>query len=76
MLLHADSEDLRSAWASEYSDQTGADAQADLSLRWVHRSFCMFCHAAAQICFYRCFSVWLEEKEKEENQIQHQKYKW
>ena len=26
------------------------DAQADLSLRWVHRSFCRFCHGAAQIC--------------------------
>ena len=23
------------------------DAQADLSLRWVHRSFCCLCHAAA-----------------------------
>ena len=27
-----------------------ADAQADLSLRWVHRSFCCFCHDVAQIC--------------------------
>ena len=27
-----------------------ADAQAELSLRWVHRSFCWFCHALAQIC--------------------------
>ena len=26
-----------------------ADAQADLSLRWAHRSFCWFCHEAAQI---------------------------
>ena len=25
------------------------DAQADLSLRWAHRSFCWFCHEAAQI---------------------------
>ena len=25
------------------------DVQADLSLRWVHRSFCWFCHAAAHI---------------------------
>ena len=25
------------------------DAQADLSLRWTHRSFCWFCHAAAHI---------------------------
>ena len=34
-LLHADSED--------------AVAQADLMLRWAHRSFCWFCHAAAQM---------------------------
>ena len=27
-----------------------ADAQADLSLRWAHRSSCWFCHAAAQMC--------------------------
>ena len=26
-----------------------ADAQADLSLRWAHRSFCRFCHVAAHI---------------------------
>ena len=25
------------------------DAQADLSLRWVHMSICWFCHAAAQV---------------------------
>ena len=35
--LHAESED--SAWA---------DAWADLSLRWAHRSFCWFCHVVAQ----------------------------
>ena len=28
------------------------DAQADLSLRWAHRSFCWFCCAAAQIIIY------------------------
>ena len=28
-----------------------ADAQADLSLRWAHWSFCWFCHEAAQSCF-------------------------
>ena len=27
------------------SDQTDVDAQADLSLCWVLRSFCWFCHA-------------------------------
>ena len=26
-----------------------ADAQADLSLRWPHKSYCRFCHALAQI---------------------------
>ena len=26
-----------------------ADAQADLSLRWAHRSFCWFCHAVAHV---------------------------
>ena len=26
-----------------------ADAQSDLSLRWVHGSFCWFCHAAAHL---------------------------
>ena len=36
--LHADSKD--------WSDL--ADAQADLSLRWAQRSFCWFCHKAAQ----------------------------
>ena len=35
MFLRADSEDSESAWAN---------AQADLSLRWAHRSFCWFCH--------------------------------
>ena len=38
--LHAASEDW-SDWA---------DAQADLSLRWAHMSFCWFCHEAAQLC--------------------------
>ena len=58
---------LRSAWASAQSDQSlrcphllsaqwrlwsdWADAQADLSLRWAQRSFCWFCHEAAQLWF-------------------------
>ena len=37
MFLHVDSEN--------------SDAQADLSLHWAHRSFCWFCHEAAQINF-------------------------
>ena len=39
MLLHVDSEDW-SDWV---------DAQADLSLRWAHKSFCLFCRASAHI---------------------------
>ena len=31
------------------TDQTGLDAQADLSLRWAHISFCWFCHEAAHL---------------------------
>ena len=48
-LLHADSE----AWSD------GADAQADLSLRCVHKSFCCVCHAPAQI-FSECWTskIW------------------
>ena len=37
--LHADNEDW-SDWV---------DAQADLCLRWAYRSFCWFCHSAAQL---------------------------
>ena len=32
-----------------------ADAQADLSLRWVHRSFCWFCRAVAHIWHATCW---------------------
>ena len=28
-----------------------ADAQAELSLRWMHRSFCWFCHVVAHLFF-------------------------
>ena len=35
---------LRSDWS---------DAQADLSLRWAHRSFGWFCHAAAHLYFVK-----------------------
>ena len=43
MFLHPD---------SEVSDQTGRmDAQADLSFSWAQRSFCWFCHEAAQMMF-------------------------
>ena len=50
--LHADSEDW-SVWA---------DAQADLSLRWVHMPFCSFCHEAAQMPF--CNPVNINESAK------------
>ena len=39
MFLHVDRE--------HWSDWV--DAQADLSLRWAHMSFCWFCHAPAQM---------------------------
>ena len=40
-----------------------ANAQACLSRRWMQRSFCWFCHEAAQMCRWngkqcRCWSVW------------------
>ena len=43
MFRHVDSED---------SDQTGRY----LSLRWAQRSFCWFCHEAAQICSFNNLS--------------------
>ena len=33
-----------------------ADVQADLSLRWAHRSFCWLCHEAAHLYFQQCGS--------------------
>ena len=29
-----------------------SDALPDMRLRWAHRSFCWFCHAAAQLSYY------------------------
>ena len=37
------------AYSEDWSDW--ADAQAELSHRWVHTSFCWFCHKAAQTVF-------------------------
>ena len=34
-----------------------ADAQADLSLRWAHRSFGWFCRVAAHLSFKRCLII-------------------
>ena len=36
-----------------------ADAQADLSLRWAHRSCCWFCHEAAQFSLVLHKNIWL-----------------
>ena len=30
---------------NKYENNVSADAQADLRLRWAHRSFCWVCHA-------------------------------
>ena len=52
---------MKRAWVFSYpmsaqrrlwSDR--ADARADLNLRWAHRSFCWFCHEAAQFCLSSC----------------------
>ena len=53
------SESLLSAWRYIASSATHwahcedwpdwADAQADLSLRWAHRPYCLFCHEAAHL---------------------------
>ena len=40
----ANGEDSRSDWA---------DDQADLSLRWAHSPYCLFCHAAAQFVLWK-----------------------
>ena len=40
---------LCAQWVAKDPRFLHADAQADLSLCWVHRSFCWFCHEAAQI---------------------------
>ena len=49
---------MKKAWALSYPLSTQrrlwsdwADAQADLSLRWVHMPFCWFCHEAAHFIF-------------------------
>ena len=39
---------LASHWAHSDNWSDRANAQADLSLRWAHRSFCWFCHAVGQ----------------------------
>ena len=53
MFLHADSEDL-SDWV---------DAKADPSLRWAHRSFCWFCHEAAQMLVFLMFLLKASSRE-------------
>ena len=38
---------LGTHWAHSEDWSDWADSQADLSLRWAHRSFCWFCHGTA-----------------------------
>ena len=40
---------LATHWVQREDWSDWADAQADWSLRWAHRSFCWFCRAVAQI---------------------------
>ena len=42
-------------WAHSEDWSDWADAQADLSHRWVHMPFCWFCHKAAQFWQFSCF---------------------
>ena len=36
-------------WAHSEDWSDWVDVQADLSLRWAHKSFCWFCHASSQM---------------------------
>ena len=46
---------LATNWAHNEDWSDWADAQADLSLRWAHMSFCWFCHVAARLLnWYSC----------------------
>ena len=47
---------LATHWAHSEDWSDWADAQADLSLCWVHVPFCWFCHKVAHICVkqYMC----------------------
>ena len=40
---------LATLWAHSEDWSDWVDAQADLRLRWAHRSFCWFCHEATQL---------------------------
>ena len=40
---------LATHWVHREDWSNWADAQADLSLCWTHRSYCWFCHAVAQV---------------------------
>ena len=41
---------LCAQWVATDPSFLQADAQADLSLRWVHMPFCWFCHEVAHLC--------------------------
>ena len=46
---------LATHWAHSEDWSDWVEAQADLSLHWVHRSCCWFCHAATHFCFVSVF---------------------
>ena len=53
------------------------DPQADLSLRWVHRSFCLFCHAGAQLFHKKaCLSHQLDLSGMQEDALFYTKHWW
>ena len=71
---------MQKAWVLSYPLSTQprrwsdwADAQADLSLHWAHRSFCWFCHAAANVIIYRksihqkLLELYVEESGRQED---------
>ena len=54
---------LGTPWALSEDWSDWADAQADLSLCWAHRSICWFCHAAAHLWFHAfCSSTWYRRR--------------
>ena len=51
-------------WAHSEAWSDWADAQTDLGFHWSHRSFCWFCHAAAQMHQFKtcCPSLYLDRR--------------
>ena len=46
---------------SKNSGQTAQIMQADLSLRWSHKSYCRFCRALAQLIWMGCVAYMDQE---------------